>query len=87
MRSYNTFENNELKYKFILSEKEAYILRLIMCSDILRNKEDGYSSLRNKVCMDVIKGIDEGYDRHQYALENRSMELLKKEYECKFGEV
>ena len=83
VKSSSIFENNELEYKFILSEKEAYILRLIMCSDVLRNKEDGYSSLRNKVCMDVIRGIDEGYDQYRYALENRSMEYIKKELELR----
>jgi hypothetical protein len=77
MRSYNTFENNELKYQFILSEKEAYILRLIMCSDVLRNKEDGYSSLRNKVCMDIIRGVDEGYDKYREEIRSRDWEIVE----------
>lgn len=54
-----------------------------MCSDVLRNKEDGYSDSRNKVCMGVIRGIDEGYDRYRYALENRSMEYIKKDLESR----
>ena len=83
MKSCSTFENDEIQYKFILSEKEAFILRSIMQNEIEKSNENG-SWLKQKICVGILTGIDEGYERHKEEIRRRDWEKVDKEFKCMF---
>lgn len=78
MKNCYKYENDEIRFVFDLSEKEAYILRSMM------QKNAQLDSRRNwrRLACSVSGAIDDGFKRYQDEIQKRNVDTFNKEYEC-----
>ena len=77
MRNYCKYENDEIKFLFSLSEKEAYILKSMM-----QKNAQSDSHLWKRLACSVLNAIDNGFKRYQDEIQKRNVDTFNKEYEC-----
>lgn len=77
MKNYCKYENDEIKFLFSLSEKEAYILKSMM-----QKNAQSDSHLWKRLACSVLNAIDNGFKRYQDEIQKRNVDTFNKEYEC-----
>lgn len=77
MKNYCKYENDEIKFLFSLSEKEAYILKSMM-----QKNAQSDSHLWKRLACSVLNAIDNGFKRYQNEIQKRNVDTFNKEYEC-----
>lgn len=71
------YKNNELKFSFSFSEREAYVLRTIMQKNIKSN-----SYLWERLASEIIDGIDDSFKTYQDKFQERNENNFNAEYIC-----
>ena len=77
MKNCYKYENNEMRFLFSFSEKEAYILMSIM-----QKNTQSDSHLWQRLAHSVSSAIDDGFKRYQDEIQKRNVDTFNKEYEC-----
>lgn len=77
MKNYCKYENDEIKFLFSISEKEAYILKSMM-----QKNAQSDSHLWKRLACSVLNAIDNGFKRYQDEIQKRNVDTFNKEYEC-----
>lgn len=74
------YENDEIKFLFEFSEKEAYILMSMMQKNVQSD-----SHLWQRLAVGIIDNINKGFEIYRDKVQERNMANFKKEYECSWS--
>ena len=77
MKNCYKYENDEIRFLFSFSEKEAYILRSMM-----QKNAQSDSHLWQRLACSVLDAVDDGFKRYQDEIQKRNVSAFNKEYEC-----
>ena len=76
MKNRYKYENDEIRFVFDLSEKEAYILASMMQKNVQSD-----SHLWQKLASTILDAIKDGYKKYQIEIQERNICAFNKEYE------
>ena len=77
MKNCCKYENDEIRFVFDLSEKEAYILASMMQKNVQSD-----SHLWQKLACSILDTVNDGYKKYQDEIQERDMCAFNEEYEC-----
>ena len=77
MKNCYKYENDEIRFLFSFSEKEAYILKSMM-----QKNAQSDSHLWQRLACGVLDAVDDGFKRYQDEIQKRNVDAFNKEYEC-----
>ena len=73
------YENDEIRFLFSFSEKEAYVLMSIMQKSIQSD-----SHLWQRLASNILDSINDGFKNYQDKVQEMDTNSFNKEYECSF---